>query len=129
MPFTSFVNCRLSEGGELVDGRLVASEDSGRFLDRTGYIGGEIVDLEDRIVAPGFLELHTNGVNGFHFTHFENEATYARKLEDTAKYYVTGGVTGFWATIPTVTPDEFHRVSVRCPNRQQALFLFAIGNR
>lgn len=111
--FTTFTNCRQCINGELVDDHMVVSEDTGEILQRTGYIGGEIVDLDDGIIAPGFLELHTNGVHGFHFTHFENEEQYAKKLEETAQYYVTQGVTGFWATIPTVSPNDFQEVSTR----------------
>jgi N-acetylglucosamine-6-phosphate deacetylase len=109
--FTTFTNCRLCINGELVEGeRLVVSEDTGLILEGTGFIGGEIVDLDDAIIAPGFLELQTNGVNGFHFTHFEGEKQYAEKLKETAEYYVTKGITGFWATIPTVSSDNYQKV-------------------
>ncbi|KAL1632501.1 hypothetical protein SLS56_003580 [Neofusicoccum ribis] len=108
--FTLFTNGSYCLGGELVDDHLVISEETGRILKRTGYIGGEIVDLEGHIVAPGFLELHTNGVNGFHFTHFEDELQYDQKLKETADFYVTQGVTGFWATIPTVSPETFQKI-------------------
>ncbi|OCK77731.1 carbohydrate esterase family 9 protein [Lepidopterella palustris CBS 459.81] len=108
--FTTFTNCRYCLNGELVDDHLVISDEKGTILRREGYIGGEIVDLEDAIIAPGFLELQTNGVNGFHFTHFVNETQYERKLEETARYYVTQGVTGFWATIPTVAEEEFKKI-------------------
>ncbi|OCL12137.1 carbohydrate esterase family 9 protein [Glonium stellatum] len=108
--FTLFTNCRYCLNGELVEDHLVISDDNGTILKRTGYIGGEVVDLEDGIIAPGFLELQTNGVNGFHFTHFENEQQYEKQLEVTAKYYVTQGVTGFWATVPTVAEDKFKKI-------------------
>ena len=108
--FTLFVNGSYCLNGELVEDHLVASEDTGLILKRAGYIGGEIVDLEDGIIAPGFLELQTNGVHGFHFTHFEDNQQYDQKLEETAKYYVTEGVTSFWATIPTVSSNAFQKV-------------------
>ncbi|KAB2572529.1 N-acetylglucosamine-6-phosphate deacetylase [Lasiodiplodia theobromae] len=108
--FTLFTNGSYCLGGEIVDDHLVISEETGRILKRTGYIGGEIVDLEGNIVAPGFLELHTNGVNGFHFTHFDDERQYDQKLKETAEHYVSQGVTGFWATIPTVSPDTFQKI-------------------
>lgn len=108
--FTLFTNCRYVLDGELVDDHLVISDETGLILKREGYIGGEAVDLEDNIIAPGFLELHTNGVNGFHFTQFEDEKSYGRKIDDVARHYVTQGVTGFWATIPTVKEEEFQKV-------------------
>lgn len=111
--FTLFTNCRYILNGELVEDHLVISDETGLVLKREGYIGGEAIDLEDSIIAPGFLELHTNGANGFHFTHYENEKTYATKIDDIARYYATQGVTGFWATLPTVKSDEFLKVRQR----------------
>lgn len=109
--FTLLTNCRYILNGEIVEDHLVISDESGLILKREGYIGGEAIDLDDNIVAPGFLELHTNGANGFHFTHFEDEKSYTGKVDDIARYYATQGVTGFWATIPTVKSDEFQKVS------------------
>jgi N-acetylglucosamine-6-phosphate deacetylase len=109
--FTLFTNCRYVLNGELVEDHLVISDETGLILKREGYIGGEAIDLEDSIIAPGYLELHTNGANGFHFTHFENEGSYAAKVDDIASYYATQGVTGFYATIPTVKSNEFQKVS------------------
>ncbi|KAI8934641.1 hypothetical protein NX059_008334 [Plenodomus lindquistii] len=108
--FTLFTNCRYVLNGELVEDHLVISDETGLILKREGYIGGEAIDLEDNIIAPGFLELHTNGANGFHFTHFEDENSYSMKVDDIARYYATQGVTGFWATIPTVKDEEFQKI-------------------
>lgn len=111
---TTLTNYRPCINGELlVEDQMVISETGKILKKRTGYIGGgdgEMVDLEDGIIAPGYLELQTNGVKGFHFTHFENKEEYEKKLEETARYYVTQGVTGFWATIPTVSSDNFQNV-------------------
>lgn len=124
--FTLFTNCRYVLDGQLVDDHLVISDETGLILKREGYIGGEAVDLDDNIIAPGFLELHTNGANGFHFTHFEDEKSYSKKVDDIAGYYAKQGVTGFWATIPTVRRDEFqkvrqHEAQMRCMTRQPSL--------
>ncbi|KIW06508.1 N-acetylglucosamine-6-phosphate deacetylase [Verruconis gallopava] len=109
--FTTFTNCRLCIGGELVEGeRLVVSTDEGKILESTGFIGGEIVDLDDAIIAPGFLELQTNGVNGFHFSTFEDNEQYALKLQEAASFYPSQGITGFWATIPTTTSERYQKI-------------------
>ncbi|KAF2686945.1 carbohydrate esterase family 9 protein [Lentithecium fluviatile CBS 122367] len=108
--FTLFTNARYVLDGELVEDHLVISDETGLILKREGYIGGEAIDLDDNIVAPGFLELHTNGANGFHFTHFEDEKSYGDKIDKIARYYATQGVTGFWATIPTVKGEEFQKI-------------------
>ena len=68
------------------------------------------MDLEEGIIAPGFLELQTNGLLGFHFTHFKDEAQYGAEIDKVSKYLISEGVTGFWATIPTVSADEFKKV-------------------
>lgn len=111
----TFKNCRICLNGSLVEGEpLVFSEDTGLILESTtGLEGCKVVDLNDKIVAPGFLELQTNGVNGFHFTHFDNEETYIEKLKGTARYYVTKGVTSFWVTIPTVSESNYKKVRFR----------------
>ena len=73
-------------------------------------VGGQVIDLDNAILAPGFLELQTNGMRGFHFTHFEDERKYGEKLDEVARYLPSQGVTGFWATIPTVHSEEFKKV-------------------
>lgn len=108
--FTTFLNCRLCVGGQLVEDQFVVSDDTGLILPRTGYIGGDAVDLEEGIIAPGFLELQTNGLLGFHFTHFTDKTQYAGEIDKAAKFLVTQGVTGFWATVPTVSSDDFKKV-------------------
>lgn len=110
--FTLFTNCRYVLNGELIEDHLVISDETGLILKRDGYIGGEAIDLEDSIIAPGFLELNTNGANGFHFTHWDDEQSYSKKVDDLASYYATQGVTGFWATVPTVESEKFHKVSM-----------------
>ena len=113
--FTTFTNCRLCVGGELVEGErlVVSTEDGGKILESTGFIGGEIVDLDDGIIAPGFLELQTNGVNGFHFSSFEDKESYESKLSETGKFYASQGITGFWATIPTTSSEQYQKVWLR----------------
>lgn len=107
--FTLFTNCRYILNGDLVDDHLVISDETGLILKREGYIGGEAVDLDDGIIAPGFLELHTNGANGFHFTHFEDNTSYTNNINTIAEYYAAQGVTGFWATLPTIKANEFQK--------------------
>ncbi|KAK4954781.1 hypothetical protein LTR28_006165 [Elasticomyces elasticus] len=112
--FTTFLNCRLCIDGQLVEDQFVVSDDTGLILPRTGYIGGDAVDLEGGIIAPGFLELQTNGLLGFHFTHSDGndggKERYGREVEKVAKYLVTQGVTGFWATVPTVSVEGFKKI-------------------
>lgn len=125
--FTSLLNCRLCVGGKLVEDQLVVSDDTGLILPRTGYIGGDAVDLEEGIIAPGLLELHTNGLLGFHFTHFTEEQEYAAQIDKAAKYLVTQGVTGFWATVPTVSSDKYKKVDMTSFHFPESFHIFLLS--
>lgn len=108
----AFTNARLCVGGQLVDRPLTISTESGAILSDDEGQDGATVDLKGAIVAPGLIELQTNGMRGFHFTHFEDEQSYAKKLDDVAQYLPSTGVTSFYATIPTVSSDEFKKVAM-----------------
>ena len=110
MATTVFTNCRVCEGGRLVHKDLVVLNDTGRIVDGVSSSGQSTVDLGGAIVAPGLIESQTNGMRGFHFTHFEDEQSYAQKVEEIAKYLPSTGCTSFYATIPTVSSDDFKKV-------------------
>ena len=111
---TAFTNVRLCRSGILThDEPFVFCSATGLILPPTTDLStAQTIDKHGAIIAPGFLELQTNGLRGFHFTHFDDEASYARKIDDVAKYLPSTGVAGFWATIPTVHSDEFKKVGV-----------------
>jgi N-acetylglucosamine-6-phosphate deacetylase len=111
---TTFTNCRLCIAGKLVQRDLAVSHDTGRILDGTPSTESETINLGGAIVAPGFIELQTNGMRGFHFTHFEDEQSYAKKVDEVARYLPSTGCTGFYATIPTVSSDDFKKVLLHC---------------
>ena len=119
-----FTNARLCISGQLTQPNsvLVASQSTGKILEvlyekPTCILDNgraNVIDLGNKILAPGFLELQTNGMRGFHFTHFENEWQYVTGLQTVANYLPSQGVTGFWVTIPTVEADEFKKVRHSC---------------
>lgn len=109
---TVFQNGRLCINGKLVNEQLIIDTHSGLIVQNTGDVTGQIVDLKGAVVAPGFIELQTNGVHGFHFTQFDDTTSYESKLLQTARYYATQGVTGFLPTIPTVSSDLYQKVGV-----------------
>lgn len=110
MTTTVFTNCRVCEGGKLVHKDLVVSNDTGRIVDGTLSGSRSIVDLGGAIIGPGLIELQTNGMKGFHFTHFEDEQSYAHSVEEIARYLPSTGCTSFYATVPTVSSDDFKKV-------------------
>ena len=91
---------------------LIVSNDTGRIVDGDSSSGESAVDLGGAIVAPGLIELQTNGMRGFHFTHFEDEQSYAQKVDEIARYLPSTGCTSFYATIPTVSSDDFKKVVI-----------------
>lgn len=117
---TTFTDARLCIDGTLTTpSKLTVSSESGLITDISSPVDvGQIqsssslqtIDLKGAILAPGFLELQTNGLRGFHFTHFDNKGSYAKKLDEVAKYLPRTGVTGFWATLPTISSDGFKEV-------------------
>ena len=110
MSTTVFANCRVCEGGKLVNKIFVVSNETGRILERTRPGEETTVDFGGAIVGPGLIELQTNGMRGFHFTHFEDEQSYAQKVDEVARYLPSTGCTSFYATIPTVSSDDFKKV-------------------
>ncbi|KAK6397623.1 hypothetical protein LTR95_019492, partial [Oleoguttula sp. CCFEE 5521] len=113
---TRFTKCRICRDGKLVTGEdFIVSTQTGLIVESTSKDDDEVIDLGNKILAPGFIELQTNGMRGFHFTHFEDDASYQKKLDEVARYLPSTGVTAFYATIPTVSSDDFKKVALCLP--------------
>lgn len=106
----SFVNCRLCVHGNLVEGPLSFSRESGLIVPDPGNKTSHHIDLAGGIIAPGFIELHTNGSLGFHFTDHTNAEQYSSSLNKVARHFATQGVTAFLATLPTIPAAEYKRI-------------------
>ena len=108
---TVFKNCNILRGGKVTENAHFSISSDGNIVDQAPS-DADVIELDGKIVAPGFIELQTNGMRGFHFTHFDDAASYAKKVDEVARYLVSQGVTAFYATIPTVSSEEFKRVSL-----------------
>src|SRR4051794_31712269 len=109
--FTTFTNCRLCVNGELRDGeRLVVSQDDGLILKPTGYIGGDIIDLDDAIVAPGLLDLCSDRLGDDLFSDLGSLPQLQDRLASVARHHPSSGVTSFWATVPTIEEHKYEKV-------------------
>lgn len=90
------------------------------------------IDLQNRILAPAFLELQTNGCVGVHFTQHASDEEYVENLGKVSRWMATKGVGGWWATVPTVSKEVYRKVKRRvsfCHDRNillSALFHFRI---
>lgn len=89
---------------------LIVNNVTGQIADNIGYVSTDAIDLQGGIIAPGFIELQTNGMRGFHFTHFEDPLQYANALNNVAQYLPSTGVTSFYVTIPTVASEHFKKI-------------------
>lgn len=117
MTIVTFLNARLCRDGHLSEGaKLVIDTSTGRIVGEIDLQAGTTIDMKKAIIAPGFLELQTNGLRGFHFTHFHDEEGYVDSLNHIAKYLPRTGVTAFYPTIPTVSSDHFKKVRTSKPN-------------
>lgn len=112
MPIVTFTNARICRHGTLHPTSSVYFDTaSGLFVRPADTTDVEIVDLQNRILAPAFLELQTNGCVGVHFTNYGNDEEYLQNLEKVSRWMVTKGVGGWWATIPTVEKSLYRKVS------------------
>ena len=116
-PLKCFTNCLLCISGELVAQDLYFSSERGIITANYYYRkdGVERIDLNGRIVAPGYLDLQTNGMQGIHFTQLAADGDPQedeRKLETVGKMESSLGVTGWWATVPTVSAERWKQVDL-----------------
>ncbi|EMC95036.1 carbohydrate esterase family 9 protein [Baudoinia panamericana UAMH 10762] len=111
MTIITIQNARLCHHGQLIDcPQLFIDDENGTVIVHNVASSDNTINLHGGIVAAGFLELQTNGLRGFHFTHLHDEAEYKSKIDEVAQYLPSTGVTGFYATIPTVHGDEFKKI-------------------
>ena len=114
-----FTNCHLCISGEAIPQDLYFSPDTGLITPNYYYRvdGVERIDLGGAIVAPGYLDLQTNGMAGVHFTGLavcaegtEEGNQDESMLREVASVEVQHGVTGWWATVPTVHRERWKEV-------------------
>ena len=125
-PFKAITDARICHNGSLTTEPMYFHND--RFTSPILHPGAPIekIDFKDRIIAPAFIELQTNGCLGMHFINFEDERSYGENLEKVSMYLVEKGVGGFYVTLPTVEPNVFQRVSFYLP-RYTRIAIFELG--
>jgi len=101
----SLDNATLLTPHAVVDPGTVIVSDDGAIAyvgpaDQTPYAPGLRLDLRGRIVAPGFVNVHTHGGNGINFYADATErSSIAENLGTYARWAAQNGVTGFLCSI------------------------------
>ncbi|KUJ18251.1 carbohydrate esterase family 9 protein [Mollisia scopiformis] len=116
---TQFVNCRQCISGTLISRPLTISS-SGLIIPNTPLPPGtQTIDLQNAIIAPGFIELQINGALGFHFAHANTPEIYTAGVQKLARFLPQTGVTGFFPTVPTVSSRVFKQVLPHLAPREE----------
>ncbi|KAL8651143.1 MAG: hypothetical protein Q9226_004836 [Calogaya cf. arnoldii] len=105
-------NIRICCSGSFIDkDEIYVNETTGLFQSSLNDSESrKTIDMKNRIIAPAFIELQTNGCLGMHFTNFEDKGSYKANLERVSRYLVEKGVGGFYVTLPTVKADVFKKI-------------------
>lgn len=103
----AFTNCQLILSEEILPHGAIIIDDQGKIVfsgweSEMPEIEGEKIDLEGRLVSPGFIDIHVHGGNGITF----GEGDLAEGLADYSKWVPGSGVTGFLTSITGSSPEE-----------------------
>jgi N-acetylglucosamine-6-phosphate deacetylase len=109
-------NCRLIKETSIVAEDLWFSSTTGKILNgqdlfyQQSVAPEATVDLGERLVAPGFIDVQVNGAFGFDFSAIPKDmATYQKGLHKVNHELLKTGVTSYLPTIPSQLPEVFQR--------------------
>jgi N-acetylglucosamine-6-phosphate deacetylase len=114
-----FTNCRILRGNDLVESHLWISSETGKILNGQDVFYSEqigpsqVIDLQGRIVSPGFIETQINGAYGFDFSEDSNNPLeYAKGVATLRRGLVETGVTSFLPTITSQKSEVYKKVNL-----------------
>lgn len=95
---------------EINDGVIIVNE-KGRITfcgkrNSAPQIEGKRVNLKDRIIAPGFIDIHVHGGNGVAF----GMGSLEEDLQKYSQWVVSGGVTGYLLSITGPDADSIYQL-------------------
>lgn len=108
------INARLVDGSNLTTKPLWFNSEKGVFISPPNPTppSTSIIDLQNRIVSPGFIDLQINGAYGFDFS--EDIAGdvngYLERYKDARRKLVATGTTSFLPTMTSQFPERYHQV-------------------
>jgi len=106
------INARLVEGDSLVSKSLCFDSKAGIFVSPPNPSLPSALDLQGRIVAPGFLDLQINGAYGFDFSEdiAGDAVRYNSRFQEARRKLITTGTTSFLPTMTSQRPERYHQV-------------------
>jgi N-acetylglucosamine-6-phosphate deacetylase len=115
---TKFTNCRLVRNNRLVEADLWVSSLTGKILRSQEEFyehqlsPDQVIDLDGRILAPGFIDVQLNGAQGFDFSVAQDKASaYQDGLQLVNKGLIKTGVTSYLPTVTSQRREVYHKVS------------------
>lgn len=108
-----FTNGYLLKNGQLVAGDLWISSETGRIISPQAAFyshqtADKTVDLQGRILAPGFIDVQINGSHNFDFS--TPDPDFASRLASTTQQMIKNGLTSFVPTVISTRPESYHSV-------------------
>jgi N-acetylglucosamine-6-phosphate deacetylase len=114
---TKFTNCRLVLHNSLVHADLWVSSLTGKILDGQDVFFTQkrlpdvVVDLNNRILSPGLIDVQLNGAFGLNFSKVpEDEGTFPKELKVVNKKLIATGVTSYLPTVTSQKSEVYHKV-------------------
>lgn len=109
-----FTNGYLLKDGQLVSGDLWVSSETGRIMSpqiafySSRRTADKVVDLQGKILAPGFIDVQINGSHNFDFS--TPDPDFAAKFAQTRRQMIKSGLTSFVPTVISTRPDAYRSV-------------------
>lgn len=114
---TRFTNCRLLHHNSLVRADLWVSSLTGKILDGQDVFYTEkrlpdvVVDLGNRILSPGMIDVQLNGAFGINFSDVpEEEDSFPKKLQEVNRQLIATGVTSYLPTMTSQRSEVYRKV-------------------
>ncbi|KAI9838176.1 MAG: hypothetical protein M1837_002605 [Sclerophora amabilis] len=113
-----FTNCRLVLDDRLVEQDLWVSASTGKIVrsQEAFYdhhtVPDSVIDLDGRLIAPGFIDVQLNGAFGFDFSVLPVDgdmSKYATGLAQVSKGLVRSGVTSYLPTLTSQRSDVYRK--------------------
>lgn len=114
MTITKFTNGYILKNGQLRSEDLWISAETGRIISpQSGFYSSNLtadktVDLEGKILSPGFIDVQINGYHNFDFS--TPDPNFTSELTNTTQHMIKSGLTSYVPTVISTRPEAYHAV-------------------